>query len=299
MYKADGTLEKKVKYIKGQSLILSVLHAAEGIRGEKGDANYERINKVLVASGLDYKSGIGWYAKTEAAIQAKNREIAARQDREAMVVKKERILDRLGRAFIDALTLGGIYKEAAIANQQANKQILEWVLGVRKEEKKEIKIEPEQSVIRAELEKRYNEVAGKPYTSDLSDEVLNSNGAVTKESKGMNCIGFVSYVFGFNCRYDVSNFHLYSEFEKLQITSVDQLKVGDVIRWMGINKFDNSNNNHVMIWYGNDTILESAYGYGVQTRDYPSYLKWFNDRHTNITVDYFRFKGSKRTGGSE
>jgi len=60
VYNANGKFEKRVGYQKDTSLVNAVMNAAEGLPAEKkGEPNWERVNRVMIESGLDYKGGKG------------------------------------------------------------------------------------------------------------------------------------------------------------------------------------------------------------------------------------------------
>ena len=144
------------------------------------------------------------------------------------------------------------------------------------------------------LEKKFKEIEGLPYApaekyKEL--QVLDNNGAVTKDSKAINCIGFLSYMFGVDAKYEVENFEQYSQFEKLPVTAVTDLNPGDVIRWRGT-EVDGEANNHVQIWAGNGKVWESSFGSGVRYEDYSRIAKWYTNpkKITEYQLDFFRYR---------
>ena len=105
------------------------------------------------------------------------------------------------------------------------------------------------------VQNKFEAVKGKPYGDN---EIWGDDGVVSKDSSQMNCIGFVTYVYGKKCMYGVSNFDKYDGFNELtDITDVSQLQVGDVICWEGI-EVDGDINNHAQIWAGNGMVWESS-----------------------------------------
>ncbi len=288
VYDVNGNFEKRVGYQKGTSLVNAVMNAAEGLPAEKkGEPNWERVNQVMVKSGLDYEGGKGWYAKTEEAKQAKERALAERQLATTVGIKNQTLFEKAAQGISDLLSgVRDLLKPAQEINNQVQKTMLDTIVGWFNKPEKESKSD---TIVKSKLQEKYQAVEGMPYAYDLSDEVVDKDGIVTKESKAMNCIGFLSYMYGFNCRYSTVNFDLYDEFTKLSVDSEDKLSPGDVIRWMGENKDDGSINNHVMLWAGEGTVMESVVKYGVRIKNYDEYLKWFKDTYKNIAIDYYRY----------
>jgi len=142
------------------------------------------------------------------------------------------------------------------------------------------------------LKSKYDSVAGLPYSANKSDWIMDKESILTADSKGFNCIGFVTYMYGIEAKYSVANFEAYSHFKKLSgITSFDKLQIGDVIRWRGVMS-DGRINNHVQIYAGNGYVWESADSptkNGVRYWDVDLIKNWY-EKETMYEVDYFRPK---------
>jgi hypothetical protein len=102
VYDATGKFEKRVGYQNGTSLVNAVMNAAEGLPAEKqGEPNWDRVNQVMVRSGLDYQKGTGWYAKTEEAKQAKERALAERQLETTVGIKNQILFEKAAQGISD------------------------------------------------------------------------------------------------------------------------------------------------------------------------------------------------------
>ncbi len=144
------------------------------------------------------------------------------------------------------------------------------------------------------LEKKFKEIEGLPYADDFKNQQkLDEKGLITKDSTAMNCIGFVSYLFGFRADFSVANFDKYSMFEKLSgINSFKDLQIGDVIRFRA-----GTDDNHVSIWAGNGKVIESvssARKPGVRIDDISRMTNYYNRAYGNkYVIDYFRYSLSE------
>nr|WP_256397994.1 NlpC/P60 family protein [Treponema sp. Marseille-Q4132] len=117
---------------------------------------------------------------------------------------------------------------------------------------------------------------------------------LTSDSKGFNCIGFVTYMYNIEPKYDVANFEKYDQFESLDgIKSFKNLQIGDVIRWQGVEIATGEVNNHVQIYAGNGYVWESTLSTtnqsGVRYWTLSSIRNWYRN-NTTYKVDYFRYK---------
>ena len=129
------------------------------------------------------------------------------------------------------------------------------------------------------IQNKFEAVKGKPYGTD---EIWGDDGVVSKDSNQMNCIGFVTYVYGKKCMYGVENFDKYSGFDELtNITDVSQLQVGDVICWEGI-EVDGDVNNHAQIWAGDGMVWESA-----ESTTYPETSCVRYERFSRLERDWY------------
>ncbi len=155
VYDANGNFEKQVAYEKGTSLVNAVMSAAEGLpAGKQGEANWDRVNRVMIQSGLDYKAGEGWYAKTEEAKQAKEKALAERQLETTDKIKTQTIFEKAAQGISNLLsgvrdqfksaqvtildTIGGWFKKPEKevprqnTNQQLSQEMIEKTFGLPK-----------------------------------------------------------------------------------------------------------------------------------------------------------------------
>jgi hypothetical protein len=146
IYGADGKYEKQVAYTKGTSLVNAILNAAEGMPAEtRGQANWDRVNQVLIASGLDYEAGgRGWYAKSEAAKAERAKAIAERNTSTTTEIQKPGFLQQVTGFFSDFFSGKGIFKEAQQANMTAQKSMVDMIGGLFQRPKVEEKREQRQ-----------------------------------------------------------------------------------------------------------------------------------------------------------
>jgi len=138
VYDVNGKFEKRVGYQKGTSLVNAVMNAAEGLPAEKqGEPNWERVNRVMIASGLDYEGGKGWYAKTEEAKQAKERALAERQVETTVGVKKQTIVEKAAQGINNLFSgVRNLITSAQETNNQGQKTILDTFVGWFKKSEK-------------------------------------------------------------------------------------------------------------------------------------------------------------------
>ena len=150
IYGADGKQEKQVAYTKGTSLVNTILNGAEGLPAEqRGQENWDRINQVLIASGLDYEAGgRGWYAKSEAAKAERAKAIAELNRPTTTEIQKPGFLQQVTGFFSDIFRGKGIFKEAHQANMTANKTMLDMIGGLFQRPKVEEKREQRQPLSR-------------------------------------------------------------------------------------------------------------------------------------------------------
>ena len=147
------------------------------------------------------------------------------------------------------------------------------------------------------LKGKYDSVEGLPYSANKSDWRMDSKSILTADSKGLNCIGFVTYMYGIEAKYSVENFEKYPDFKKLnRIKSFKNLQIGDVIRWRGV-MTDGVRNNHIQIYAGNGYVWESADSSmknGVRYWEFSKMLNYYknpkNIKQETLMIDYFRFK---------
>ena len=132
-----------------------------------------------------------------------------------------------------------------------------------------------------ELNKKYEEVAGKAYADEDSlaeMQKYDANGVPTSASQGFNCIGFVCYMLGLAPNYSVADFDKYDQFELVPGVDKDDplknAKVGDVLRFVGTTNEDKPN-NHVMIYAGNGYVWECTPG-RVETGQGVRYQRFVN-----------------------
>ena len=144
VYDVNGKFEKRVGYQKGTSLVNAVMNAAEGLPAEKqGEPNWDRVNQVMVRSGLDYQKGTGWYAKTEEAKQAKERALAERQLETTVGIKNQTLFEKAAQGISDLFSgIRDLLKPAQEINNQVHSTILDTIGGWFKKPEKEVYSEP-------------------------------------------------------------------------------------------------------------------------------------------------------------
>jgi hypothetical protein len=158
VYNANGKFEKRVGYQKDTSLVNAVMNAAEGLPAEKkGEPNWERVNRVMIESGLDYKGGKGWYAKTEEAKQAKEMALAERELATTVGIKKQNIFAKAAQGISDFISgVRDILKPAQEINNQVQKTILDTIGGwFKKPEKQDSKQTTKQQLSQEMIEKAF------------------------------------------------------------------------------------------------------------------------------------------------
>ena len=150
------------------------------------------------------------------------------------------------------------------------------------------------------LDKKYDEVKGKPYADEESYKTMqkyDSNGVPTNDSEGFNCIGFVGYMYGINPKYSVANFDKYEQFGLVPGVDKDDplknAKVGDVICLTGTYK--GKSDNHAMVYAGNRYVWESTsgsetYGRGVRYQKFKYQYKWYIDNTNDYNIKIYRSK---------
>ena len=87
VFDVGGKQQRSVAYTRGESLVNAILSGAEGLpAGRRGDADWERVNRAMVTSGLDWDEKSGWYAKTDQAKADSVKAIEERNGRERSVI---------------------------------------------------------------------------------------------------------------------------------------------------------------------------------------------------------------------
>ena len=87
VFDVGGKQQRSVAYTRGESLVNAILSGAEGLpAGRRGDADWERVNRAMVTSGLDWDEKSGWYAKTDQAKADSVKAIEERNGRERSVL---------------------------------------------------------------------------------------------------------------------------------------------------------------------------------------------------------------------
>jgi len=187
IYGADGKFEKQVSYTKGTSLVNAILNAAEGMQAEtRGQANWDRVNQVLIASGLDYEAGgRGWYAKSEAAKAERAKAIAERNTPTSTEIQKPGFLQQVTGFFSDFFSGKGIFKEAQQANMTANKTMLDMMGGLFQKPKLEETREQRQPLTKDNSE--YRAVNDKLKMQDYDPDKTISLGGSEYTLGGQGC----------------------------------------------------------------------------------------------------------------
>lgn len=278
VFDAGGKQQRSVAYTSGESLVNAILSGAEGLpSGRRGDADWERVNRAMVTSGLDWDEKSGWYAKTD---QAKTESVKAIEERNGSWNIRNR-LSSLKKNVEEGLT-SVTTKIVNKIGDSTDKLFRRGIYG------KKYNV----------LKNRYDAVADLPYSRDKTAWKMNEDGIFTSDSKGFNCIGFVTYMYNIEPKYDVANFEKYDQFESLDgIKSFKNLQIGDVIRWQGVEIATGEVNNHVQIYAGNGYVWESADSsmkHGVRYWEFSKMLNYYknpkNIKQETLMIDYFRFK---------
>jgi len=97
------------------------------------------VNRVMIASGLDYEGGKGWYAKTEEAKQAKERALAERELATTVGIKNQTLFEKAAQGISDLLSgVRDLLKPAQEINNQVQKTMLDTIGGWFRKPEKEV-----------------------------------------------------------------------------------------------------------------------------------------------------------------